>query len=72
LHSYTKNESAVLNVSTLLSDYHGVDDVYLGVPCIVDRGGVKETLTLQISHNEKLLLHKSAHKLKELIRSIVM
>ncbi|MFI5188279.1 MAG: L-lactate dehydrogenase [Chitinophagales bacterium] len=67
-----KNEAAVLNVSTLLTDYHGVSDVYLGVPCIVDRNGVRETLTLQINHNEKLLLHKSADKLKALIQSIAM
>lgn len=67
-----KNEAAVLNVSTLLMDYHGVNDVFLGVPCIVDSGGVRETLTLHINHNEKLLLHKSANKLKEVIQSIAM
>jgi len=67
-----KNEAAVLNVSTLLTDYHGVSDVYLGVPCIVDRNGVRETLILQITQNEKLLLHNSADKLKGLIQSIAM
>jgi len=65
-----RNEAAILNVSTLLTDYHGVSDVYLGVPCIVDNSGVRETLTLQINDEEKQLLHKSANKLKELIRSI--
>ena len=67
-----RNEAAILNVSTLLTDYHGVSDVYLGVPCIVDNSGVRETLTLQINDEEKQLLHKSANKLKELIRSIAM
>jgi len=67
-----KNEAAVLNVSTLLRDYHGVSDVYLGVPCVIDRNGVKETLALAINHNEKLLLHKSAEKLKAIIQSISM
>jgi L-lactate dehydrogenase len=67
-----KNEAAVLNVSTLLTDYHGVSDVYLGVPCVIDRNGVRESLTLRISHNEKLLLHKSAEKLKAIIQSIVL
>jgi len=67
-----KNEAAVLNVSTLLNDYHGVNDVYLGVPCIVDRTGVRETLTLQIDNKEKLLLHKSAEKLRGLIQSIMV
>ncbi|HMG69143.1 MAG TPA: L-lactate dehydrogenase [Chitinophagaceae bacterium] len=67
-----KNEAAVLNVSTLLTDYHGISDVYLGVPCVVDSTGVRETLALQMESNEELLLQKSAEKLKGLIRSISM
>lgn len=66
------NEASVLNVSTLLTNYHGVDDVYLGVPCIVDRTGVREVLSLQLNFNEKQLLHKSADKLKELIQSLAV
>jgi L-lactate dehydrogenase len=65
-----RDEGAVLNVSTLLQDYHGVSDVYLGVPCVVDRQGVREVLPLEITEQEKELLHKSANKLKDLIRSI--
>jgi L-lactate dehydrogenase len=67
-----KNEAAVLNVSTLLTNYHGVSDVYLGVPCVVDRSGVREVLNLKINEDEKQLLHLSADKLKGLIRSISM
>jgi L-lactate dehydrogenase len=65
-----RNEAAVLNVSTLLKDYHGVSDVYLGVPCIVDRYGVRNILPLNISESEKDLLHKSATKLKGIIQSV--
>ena len=66
------NESAVLNVSTLLTTYHGVSDVYLGVPCIVDESGIRETLPLTINDKEKELLQASASKLKEIIRSITL
>jgi L-lactate dehydrogenase len=66
------NEAAVLNVSTLLRDYHGVNDVYIGVPCVVDRTGVREVLYLHINDHEKQLLHQSADKLKGLIRSIAL
>lgn len=65
-----KNEASVLNVSTMLNNYHGVSDVYLGVPCVVDRGGIREVLTVQINDHEKQLLHQSANKLKGLIQSI--
>lgn len=67
-----KNEAAILNVSTLLNDYFGINDVYLGVPCIVDNTGVREKLTLDISDHEKRLLHQSANKLTSIIQSISM
>lgn len=65
-----RDEGAVLNVSTLLTNYHGISDVFLGVPCIVDRQGVREVLKLPMSDSEKELLQRSASKLKGLIDSI--
>lgn len=65
-----RDEGAVLNVSTLLKDYHGISNVFLGVPCVVDRQGVREVLPIQITDEEKTLLHKSSDKLKGLIESI--
>jgi L-lactate dehydrogenase len=67
-----KNEAAILNVSTLLTHYFGINDVYLGIPCIVDNTGVREKLALQISDHEKKLLQQSADKLRGLIQSISM
>lgn len=66
------NEASVLNVSTLLQDYHGVSDVFLGVPCIVDRNGIREVLELEITAEEKNLLEQSATKLKDIIGSVSM
>lgn len=65
-----KDEGAVLNVSTLLTDYHGVNDVYLGVPCVVDRNGVREVLKPGLAEQEQALLQRSANKLKELNAAI--
>ncbi|MFS0726057.1 L-lactate dehydrogenase [Paenibacillus sp. 1P07SE] len=65
-----RDEAAVLNVSTLLQDYYGISDVYLGVPCVVDRQGVRQVMDIALTDEEQQLLHKSADKLKDLIRSI--
>ena len=65
-----KNEAAILNVSTLITDYFGINDVYLGIPCVVDNTGIREKLTLELNDHENELLHKSANKLKSLIKSI--
>ncbi|MEO6328250.1 MAG: L-lactate dehydrogenase, partial [Ginsengibacter sp.] len=65
-----RNEAAVLNVSALLTNYHGLSDVYLGVPCIIDRNGIRDTLSLALTEKEKELLHASAAKLRGVIDSI--
>lgn len=65
-----RDEGAVLNVSTLLTDYHGVSDVYLGVPCIVDASGVREVVELPMTEEEKEQFRKSASKLKDLIGGV--
>lgn len=58
------NEGAVLNVSTLLNNYNGVSDIFLGAPCVVDRSGVREVLPLPMSDEETKLFKQSAEKLK--------
>ncbi|WP_338471852.1 L-lactate dehydrogenase [Niallia sp. XMNu-256] len=65
------NEGAVLTISTLLTDYHGISDVYLGVPSIVDRNGVREVLKTEVTTEEKELLQQSANKMKDLIQSVL-
>lgn len=67
-----QNEAAVLNVSTLLTNYLGISDVFLGVPCIVDRTGIRNILSLKITDQEKEQLNASAAKLKEIIASVEM
>lgn len=68
--SILQNEASVLNVSTLLTDYNGVSDVYLGVPSIVDRSGVREVLDLNLSNEELAQFHASANKLKAEIANL--
>lgn len=64
------DEASVLNVSTLLSDYNGVSDVYLGVPCVVDHNGVREILDLPLNDVEKDAFQRSANKLKDQISKL--
>ncbi|MVP00272.1 L-lactate dehydrogenase [Paenibacillus lutrae] len=65
-----RDEGAVLNVSTLISSYHNMSDIYLGVPCIVDRTGVREIITLPLTEEEEKQLQKSGNKIREMIESI--
>jgi len=65
-----QNEHAVLNVSSLLDDYHGISDVYLGVPSIVGREGIREKLQIPLNPQEEELLRASAQKLKDQIAQL--
>lgn len=65
-----RNEGAVLNVSTLLDDYHGVSGIYLGVPCIVDRTGVREVVKVDMTEEEQRLFRASGEKIREQIRGL--
>lgn len=61
------NESSVLTVSTLIDGMYGVNDVYLGVPCIVDHTGVHKVLELPLDEQELALFRQSAETLKKQI-----
>ncbi|AOZ92043.1 L-lactate dehydrogenase [Paenibacillus crassostreae] len=65
-----RNESAVLSVSTLLQNTNGMSDVYLGVPSIVDRTGVRQILDLPLNPEEQSLFELSANKLKTEINKL--
>ena len=64
------DEGAVLPVSSVLRDYHGVDGVALSVPSIVDSSGVSQALELDFDANELALFHRSAEALAASARSL--
>ncbi len=60
-----RNEHAVLAVSTLLTGQYGVEDVYLGTPCIVGKTGVERVIELDLDEGERDGLRASAALLKK-------
>lgn len=59
------DEAAILPVSPVLSDFHGVDDVAMSVPCIVDAQGARPVLQTRFSEAELQALHASGRTLAE-------
>lgn len=58
------NENSVLTVSALLKGEYGERDVYAGVPCIVNSGGVDRVLELQLTEEEREKFHNSCEILR--------
>jgi L-lactate dehydrogenase len=65
------DEKCILPVSTLLNDYYGINDIYLGVPAIVGRNGVEKALKISLSDDEVEKLKISANTLEDILNKSV-
>ena len=63
-----RDQHTVLSVSSLISDYYGIDDVYLSLPTVIGRGGVERIVPLGLSAEEASGLRRSAGLLRETIK----
>ena len=61
------NENSVLTVSTYLENgEYGQDDVYIGVPCIINENGVRELMMLDLNEEEQAKLDNSCNLIKKM------
>jgi L-lactate dehydrogenase len=70
VESIIRDENGVLTVSSLLENYHGVSDVCLSVPTIVNRNGVREVLRLPLEKEEITKFQNLASMIKTVIQSL--
>ncbi|WP_438353922.1 L-lactate dehydrogenase [Microbacterium sp. CJ88] len=64
------DEHAVMPVSTVLSDYHGIDGVALSVPSVVSAAGAVPIHETPYSDDELMLLRRSADALRTVADSL--
>jgi len=62
------DEKAILPVSSLVEDYLGVRDVYLSLPAVIDKNGIREVLKIELDSQEKQAFRNSADVIKRVIR----
>jgi L-lactate dehydrogenase len=60
IEAVVRDQGSVLTVSTLLEGQYGVSGICLGLPAVVDRGGVRRMLPVPLSPDETVRLHHSA------------
>jgi len=68
--SIIRNENSILPVSTLITDYYGVNDVCISIPSIVNINGVEQSVKLELSAEEEDLFKLSANTLRKFIQTI--
>lgn len=65
-----RNQNRVLTVSTLIENFHGINDVCLSLPAVVQCQGVSKVLNLSLSPNELEQLQQSSQVLRRTIEQL--
>ncbi|MEF9992513.1 MAG: L-lactate dehydrogenase [Romboutsia sp.] len=65
-----ENENSVLTVSSYLNGEYNHDDVYIAIPSIVNKDGVREVIHLALDNAEKSKLDNSIEIMKENIKKL--
>ncbi|MCL1949206.1 MAG: L-lactate dehydrogenase [Turicibacter sp.] len=64
------NENSILSASVYLNGQYGHRDVFIGVPAIVNRNGIREVLEINLTGEEQDLMAKSVAVLKETLDQV--
>ena len=69
VESIVRDENRIFPVCARLTGEYGLNDIYLGVPVKLGKGGIKEILELQLNEDEKALLDTSASHVNDVIET---
>lgn len=61
------DENSIFPVSSYIDGEYGVNDIYIGVPSIINSQGVKKVLEIPLTDTEKERMNESISTLKEII-----
>lgn len=64
------DENSVFTVSAYLNGEYGLKGIYIGVPCVVNRSGVKQILQMKLNTEEQELFRRSSTVLKEMLNEL--
>lgn len=60
-----RDERQVLPCAAYLQGEYGLQDIYMGVPCLLGRGGIEQVINLHLSGEETAALHHSAQEVRD-------
>ncbi len=65
IEAVLRDTNRILPVSSMLKDFHGISDICMSVPTLLNRQGVNNTINTPVSDKELAALKRSAETLKE-------
>ena len=67
--SYLKDKKRVLPCAANLSGEYGLDDLYVGVPCVIGAGGVEKVIEIELNADERAMFDHSVNAVKGLLEA---
>ena len=67
--SYLKDKKRLLPCAVHLSGQYGVDNLYVGVPCVIGAGGVEKIVEIELKDEAKANFQVSVDAVKELLEA---
>jgi len=68
--SIMKDKKEVIGTCCYLKGQYGLEDVYIGVPARLGRGGIEKIIEIELMESEKIALHAAAKSVKELCEKL--
>jgi malate dehydrogenase len=68
--SYLKDQRRLLPCAAHLTGQYGVDDLYVGVPVIIGKGGVEKVVEIALSPEERAMFDKSVAAVRSLCAAV--
>ena len=68
--SILNNKKKIIPCSVYLEDQYGLNDICIGVPCIIGKNGVEEIIDLDLNLSEKNKLQESAKAIANMNKSL--
>lgn len=65
-----KDKHKIIPCAAYLQGEYGIEGVFVGVPVKLGSGGIEEIISLQLNHEEKAALQKSASAVKDLAAAL--
>ncbi|MBE3570557.1 MAG: L-lactate dehydrogenase [Bacillales bacterium] len=66
------NENSILTVSAMLKGEYGQENLYIGVPAVINRKGVREIIEMKLNEEEKEKFGHSASVLKKTMNQMLV
>ncbi|WP_042460012.1 L-lactate dehydrogenase [Neobacillus dielmonensis] len=66
------NENCILTVSSYLEGQYGHHDIFIGVPAVINRSGIREVIEIELNEKEKAQFDHSVSVLKQTMEPVLV